>query len=171
MRNEKAHTLATFVEPNLAIHYISLASLAYDLISRSLSQEAIREVEDLVAAKRASYSSAKAFYSDFRAGRWLESIQIPGALASTAARRLLKEKWLAEADFTVSWDHSNVQLMRLELVVDQLTEADLEYLIDLPTKDSFGNDQEAGLKSFPEFAEQVRPAFLPDRVRSRVGAA
>ncbi|MBC7594346.1 MAG: TIGR02391 family protein, partial [Kineosporiaceae bacterium] len=34
LRNEKAHTLATFVEPNLAIHYISLASLAYDLITR-----------------------------------------------------------------------------------------------------------------------------------------
>lgn len=35
LRDEKAHTLATQLEPNLAIHYVSLASLAYDLITRS----------------------------------------------------------------------------------------------------------------------------------------
>lgn len=33
LRNEKAHTPANEVERNLAIHYISLSSLAYDLIS------------------------------------------------------------------------------------------------------------------------------------------
>lgn len=35
LRDEKAHTLATPLERNLAIHYISLSSLAYDLITRS----------------------------------------------------------------------------------------------------------------------------------------
>ena len=34
-RNEKAHTLAKQLDRNLAIHYISLASLAYELISRN----------------------------------------------------------------------------------------------------------------------------------------
>jgi len=34
LRNEKAHTPAAPVEPNLALHYISLASLAYDLITK-----------------------------------------------------------------------------------------------------------------------------------------
>lgn len=34
LRNEKSHSLATTLDKNLAIHYISLASLAYDLISR-----------------------------------------------------------------------------------------------------------------------------------------
>jgi len=33
LRNEKAHTPANDIERNLAIHYIALASLAYDLIS------------------------------------------------------------------------------------------------------------------------------------------
>lgn len=33
LRDEKAHTLATQLERNLAVHYISLASLAYDLIT------------------------------------------------------------------------------------------------------------------------------------------
>lgn len=34
LRNEKAHTPARDLDKNLAIHYISLASLAYDLINR-----------------------------------------------------------------------------------------------------------------------------------------
>ena len=34
LRNEKAHTPAGDLDKNLAIHYIALASLAYDLISR-----------------------------------------------------------------------------------------------------------------------------------------
>ena len=34
-RNEKAHTPAKPLDKNLAIHYISLASLAYELISRN----------------------------------------------------------------------------------------------------------------------------------------
>ncbi len=34
LRNEKAHTPAQDLDKNLAIHYISLASLAYDLINR-----------------------------------------------------------------------------------------------------------------------------------------
>lgn len=34
LRNEKAHTPALDIDKNLAIHYISLASLAYDLINR-----------------------------------------------------------------------------------------------------------------------------------------
>jgi len=34
LRNEKAHTPAGEIDKNLAIHYISLASLAYDLITR-----------------------------------------------------------------------------------------------------------------------------------------
>ncbi|MDR2411138.1 MAG: hypothetical protein LBD88_00570 [Candidatus Peribacteria bacterium] len=34
-RNEKAHSLASNLDKNLAIHYLSLASLAYDLITRN----------------------------------------------------------------------------------------------------------------------------------------
>lgn len=35
LRNEKAHTPANEIDKNLAIHYIVLASLAYDLINRN----------------------------------------------------------------------------------------------------------------------------------------
>ena len=34
LRNEKAHKPAEDIEKNLAIHYIVLVSLAYDLIDR-----------------------------------------------------------------------------------------------------------------------------------------
>ena len=37
LRNEKAHTPATELDKNLAVHYIALASLAYDLINRKQS--------------------------------------------------------------------------------------------------------------------------------------
>ena len=39
LRDEKAHTLATALERNLAIHYISLSSLAYDLITRNETEQ------------------------------------------------------------------------------------------------------------------------------------
>lgn len=39
LRNEKAHTPAAPIEPNLAIHYISLSSLSYDLITRNESDK------------------------------------------------------------------------------------------------------------------------------------
>ncbi|MEK8106515.1 hypothetical protein NKG94_17115 [Micromonospora sp. M12] len=70
---------------------------------------------------------------------------------------MLKTKWLDEADFTRSYDHSNIVLMRLELVVDELTEADLDRLLDLPTKDSYGNDQSAGMQQFLEFVQKEYP--------------
>jgi uncharacterized protein (TIGR02391 family) len=37
LRNEKSHSLATTLDRNLALHYVSIASLAYDLISRPSS--------------------------------------------------------------------------------------------------------------------------------------
>lgn len=69
LRNEKAHTLATDMEPNLAVHYVALASLAYDLVTRYVSEAVVKEIEDLVVAKRRSYRSATAFYRDFEGGR------------------------------------------------------------------------------------------------------
>lgn len=107
LRNEKAHTPATSLEPNLALHYISLASLAYDLITRYVSDEAIKGIEDLVLAKRRSYQSAGAFYRAFENGKWLDSLQLPAGLTSLSIRRVLKQKWLEEADFTRSYDGSS----------------------------------------------------------------
>ena len=170
LRNEKAHTLATFVEPNLAVHYISLASLAYDLITRSIDEDTVNEIDEFVKEKRRSYRTATAFYKDFENGRWLQSMQLPDGLASASARRVLKDKWLKETDLTRSWDYSNVMFMRLELVVDQLTQADIDLLLDLPTTDGHGNDQEAGMWPFLEFVEQQHPGTLSQRAKDWVAA-
>lgn len=153
LRNEKAHTPATPLEPNLALHYISLASLAYDLITRYVSAEVVAELEGLISAKRRSLS-ASAFYRLFKGGRWLDSITLPEEMKSSFVRRVLKEKWLAEADFTRSYDHSNIMLMRLEVIAEELTSADLDDLLERPTVDSYGNDQEAGMLPFMEFMRE-----------------
>jgi hypothetical protein len=165
LRNEKAHTPATPLEPNLAVHYISLASLAYDLITRYVSEDTIKELEDLVLAKRQSYRSAGAFYRDFEDGMWLRNLTLPAKVESSAVRRVLKTKWLDEADFTRSYDHSNIVLMRLELVADELTKADLDRLLDLPTKDSYGNDQLAGMRQFLEFIEKNHPDTISPKIK------
>lgn len=153
LRNEKAHTTATPLERNLAIHYISLASLAYDLITRYVSDDVISEIEGLVLAKRRSYASVNSFYRDFEGGKWMHGLHLPSDLQSSSVRKVLKRKWLDEADFTRSWDHSNVVLMRLELVASELTEADLDHLLDLPTRDAYGNDQMAGMPQFLKYIE------------------
>ncbi|MBM7494827.1 uncharacterized protein (TIGR02391 family) [Micromonospora luteifusca] len=165
LRNEKAHTPATPLEPNLAVHYISLASLAYDLITRYVSEDTIKELEELVLAKRQSYRTAGAFYRDFKDGKWLQSLTVPAKFQSSAVRKVLKTKWLNEADFTQSYDHSNIVLMLLELVVDELTEADLDRLLDLPTKDSYGNDQSAGMRQFLEFVQKEHPDIISQKVK------
>lgn len=163
LRNEKAHTPATPMEPNLALHYISLASLAYDLITRYVSEATVEEIEDLVLTKRRSYRSAGAFYSDFENGRWLQSFTTPASLGSTSVRRALKKKWLEEGDLTRSYNHSNVVFMRLELIAEELTMADLDYLLGLPTKDAYGNHQEAGMLPFLEFMRQNYPERISGR--------
>lgn len=60
--------------------------------------------------------------------------------------------------------------MRLELVVDQLTQADIDLLLDLPSKDGYGNDQEAGMWPFLEFVEQQQPGILSQRAKDWVAA-
>lgn len=160
LRNEKAHTLATPMDPNLAIHYVALASLAYDLITRYVSDDTITEIENLVLAKRRAYRSATAFYNDFEDGKWLESLSLPVNIESASVRKVLKRKWLQDADFTRSWDHSNLVLMQLELVAAELTADDIDELLGRPTVDSHGNDQMAGMLQFLEYVEGNHPETL-----------
>ena len=166
LRNEKAHTLAAMIDPNLAIHYISLASLAYDLITRYVSDRAILEIEEIVLSKRESYASATAFYNDFENGRWLESLALPVNVSSSSVRTVLKNKWLHDADFTRSYDHSNVVLMQLELVAGELTSDDIDYLLGLPTHDSRRNNQQAGMQQFLEFIKLRYPLKMSDTAQS-----
>ena len=166
LRNEKAHTPATEVEPNLALHYISLASLAYDLITKFVSEATIDEIEAWALAQWQTYRSATAFYAAFVEGKWLHTVELPGALTNASVRAALKEKWLSEANFARSWNESNRQLMRLQLVVDQVTAADLDHMLDLPTKDRYDNDQLAGMEPFLEYVEQQEPGTLSEKAKT-----
>lgn len=166
LRNEKAHTLAAPIEPNLALHYISLASLAYDLITQYVSDKDIQEIEDFVDAKRSGYQSVSAFYRDFRDGRWLQNLTLPASLNSPNIRKALRTKWLKEADFTESWDRSNLVLMRLELIIDELESTDLDQLLNLPTTDNYGNDQLAGMDHFLDFVTQREPDKISSKARA-----
>jgi hypothetical protein len=56
--------------------------------------------------------------------------------------------------------------MRLELVVDELTEADLDRLLDLPTMGAYGNDQSAGMQEFFEFVQKRRPDTISERAKN-----
>jgi uncharacterized protein (TIGR02391 family) len=167
LRNEKSHTLATSIERNLALHYISLASLSYDLITRYVSDELIEKIETLITEERRSYSATR-FYPAFEGGQWLSRLNLPAELSSPSVRRVLKEKWLGEADFTRSYDDSNIVLMRLEVVADALSKADVGSLLDLPTVDSNGSSQEAGTELFLAYMKQVYPETISDRAEARI---
>lgn len=170
LRNEKSHTLATSIERNLALHYISLASLSYDLITRYVSDELIEKVETLITEERRSYSATR-FYPAFEGGQWLTRLNLPAELSSPSVRRVLKEKWLSEADFTRSYDHSNIVLMRLEVVADALSKADVDALLDLPTVDSNGYSQEAGTELFLQYVKEKYPEAISERAEARIAAS
>ncbi len=169
LRNEKAHTPATQLEENLAIHYISLASLAYDLITRNVSPETILKVEEAITNKRRTYANVHSFYADFEDGRWLDDFTLPVTVTSNL-RRTLKEKWINEADFAVSYDHTNIDLMRLELVADDLSSADIDGLLDLPTKDKYGNEQGAGILEFLRYIQDKHPSKTSQKAKNWISA-
>ncbi len=91
---------------------------------------------------------------------------LPASMGSASLRNTLKTKWLKDADFTRSWDHSNVVFMRLELIVDELTTDDIDLLLNLPTKDSYGNDQLAGMEQFLDFVQQKDPSKLSSKAKA-----
>ncbi|TDE95074.1 TIGR02391 family protein [Occultella glacieicola] len=152
LRNKEAHTLVTPLEPNLAIHYIALARLAYDLIARYFSEETVQEHEELLPATRGCCGGI-GFYDVFVCGEWMEELDLPASLQSASVGRMLKDKWLAEADYTRSYDHSDLVLLQLELVVDGLTSKNVDELLEFPTAGVFGNSQMAGLLPFLEEAK------------------
>lgn len=167
LRNEKVHTPARPIDRNLALHYIALASLAYDLISQYVSDEVIQEVEQFIKTKRLSYHTASSFYADFENGCWLRDLTIPDSLKSRTVRKVLKDKWLQELDFTSSYDHSNIMAMRLELISHELTPEDIEGLLDQPTEDRNGRSQEAGMiLEFMRFMAQRHPERLSHKVQA-----
>jgi hypothetical protein len=93
---------------------------------------------------------------------------LPDCVNSVAVRKRLKSKWVAEADFTRSYDHSNIVFMRLELVAGELTDEDLDELLSRPTRDKNGHDQQAGVADFLEYLSSTRPGGLTAAAKARL---
>jgi hypothetical protein len=146
----------------------SSRSAAQPVSPSTVSETEMDEAEEMVRKKRRSYSSASSFYRDFENGRWLEKFSLSPSFESAAARKQLKDRWIREADLTQSWDHSNIVFMQLELVADQLTVEDVDQVLELPTKDAQGHDQEAGLWAFLEFLERAYPSLLSEKAQERL---
>jgi len=80
----------------------------------------------------------------------------------------LKQKWIDEADLSRSWNTSEAVFMRLQTVASEVMGEDIDRLLDLPTKDSYGNDQLAGLEPFLDFMVERHPEVLSDRAKERL---
>ena len=50
--------------------------------------------------------------------------------------------------------------MRLELIVLELTDEDLDFIVSRPTIDKYENDQLAGMEQFLEYVSKARPGGL-----------
>lgn len=164
LRNEKAHTPATKVEENLAIHYISLASLSYDLITKNLDVEKISQIEIAIENKRREYKTVNSFYADFANGEWIDGFKKQFGFTSNF-RNKLKKKWFEELNFSISYDRTNIELMKLQLVIDDLSQEEIESLLDLPTKDKYGNEQGAGLLEFLKYIQSKHSTKITQKLR------
>lgn len=126
-------------------------------------RQKIKIIEDALLAKRNSYRSATAFYKEFDDGSWLSSFTLPVQINGKLGK-ILKKKWLQNADLTVSYDSSNVQFMRFSLIAKHLGKSDLETLLDLPIKDKYGNYQAAGKLSFMKFMQVNYRQKVSDKI-------
>jgi hypothetical protein len=131
--------------------------------AKKLTQVKIKHIEDSITTKRKTYKSASSFYIEFANATWIR--QIPElSTISNKNKKILKSKWIKDADFTISYDRTNIDLMRLQFVANTLKKKDLESIIDKPTKDSFGNDQAAGVLIFMQFMQTKYPHKITNKV-------
>ncbi|WGY03334.1 nucleotide-binding protein [Nocardioides sp. QY071] len=126
----------------------------------ALTEAEFDEAEKVIHEKRRSYRTATAFYRNFEGGKWLKGFKLPPRFRSPSAEMQLKDRWIQEADFTRSWDHSNTVFMQLQLVAGHLTVEEIDRILDLPTTDEYGNDQQAGLNVFLKYVQDHHPEVL-----------
>lgn len=136
--------------------------------SDALTEAEFDEAERVIHEKRRSYGTATAFYRCFEAGKWIKGFKLPPRFRTPSAEMQLKDRWLQEADFTRSWDHSNTVFMQLQLVAGYLTMEEIDRILDLPTTDDYGNDQQAGLDVFLEYVQLHHPEVLSAKALQRL---
>ena len=133
----------------------------------ALTEAEFDEAENVVLEKWRSFGTASAFYRAFEGGRWLKGFKLPPRFRSPSAEVQLKERWIQEADFTRSWDHSNLVFMQLQLVARHITTEDLDHVLDLPSTDEHGHEQQAGLDGFLQYLYEHYPEALSQKALLR----
>lgn len=145
-----------------------LRAVVAEMETDAITEAEFDEAESIVHGKRRSYATSNAFYRSFEDGRWLKGFKLPPRFRTPAAEIQLKERWIREADFTRSWDHSNEVFMQLQLVARHITTEELDHLLELPTTDDFGNDQQAGLETFLRYLQKKHPEALSEKAIERL---
>lgn len=128
-----------------------------------MSSTDVEQLENKIVSIRKSYRTAAAFYKDFDSAAWMkktpELYRLPKRHQKT-----LKSKWVRETDFTKSFDYTNIDLMKLQVVKKYLTKKDLTELTDQPTVDQYGNDQKAGNLEFMKSMQEQFPRKISKHV-------
>lgn len=147
-RNVNAHELAGPGELRNTFQLLVLASLAIEGISDHFAKTVASEVGDWIEQKRALYPSVASFYREFENRRWVKDLPKELETRLSGVKRAVANLWIENADFTRSYNATNSELMRLQLVSDVLEERDIEILRSKPTVDRYANDQMVGWDDF-----------------------
>lgn len=153
-RNVLFHTPYAPGEARQTLHYLVLASLAFESISTQLPITVATEIREWVEARRMSYPSATAFYHEFENEKWAANFPDQLRKKLNEVKRPVLEIFISSADFTIGFDASNIWLMCFQLVADQIDSEDLRRIASKPTLDSHGHDQMAG---WDEFVQSIGP--------------
>lgn len=154
-RNVLFHTPYAEGEIKQTLQYLALASLAFESISGQLPLTVATEVHEWVETKRLTYPSAKAFYREFENLKWAKDLPEHTRKRLNEVKRPVLDLFIASADFTISYNASNIWLMCFQLVADQIDSTDLERIASKPTLDSYGNDQMAGWDEFVRSIDRI----------------
>lgn len=171
LRNEKVHTPAFSIDENLALHYISLSSLAYDLISDNKpapTDSDIDAIGEQLRSIRSRFSVAQ-FYPTLKSGSWIREFKVPDLMSTRRNKERLRDIWMDDSDFSVSYDRSNIEFMKFELVVDSLNRHVIDAIIKKPGDGGNGGDQKVGLEEFLSFVKEKNPDAISDAAQELIG--
>lgn len=161
-RNELAHQLAhTEYTKSEAISYIGLANLAYINVDKST-------VDDLEKELKAIRSSMPrwVFYPALETGSWMS--QLSFAPLSEKDQIWLKPQIMESLSLQESFDTSNVEFMKLELVGSALELLDLEKIIEGAKNPVTSVNQAIGIKEFLRYCARTFPRLDTPEIQDAI---
>lgn len=165
-RNQLVHQVADErFDRSIALSNVAMANLALHCIGPGLSEEWINRFNTELKTVHGAYRSHRWFYPDLSSGEWMSKLSDDfraDALVPSQLRRL-KEYVLANLDLQHSFDTSNIEFMKLEYVVRQLSDEDMDVIIARAESNPI-NNQAMGFKEFLQYCTQKYPALASDEV-------